>query len=201
MDKLHISFHKWEKKQFNEFKKSCQKILKIKDIQLYYPILALYIYYHNTKYSHKRIDINRRYFVNEIIDVDYLKYYNSNSLVKTKVYDSLRKTYETKELFCKSMPLLDPLHFIMNNYSNINKRNPFLPSNYNYNTFDKINDMNNCAYIDTFFGYLCSYLTQNSISPAFSIFYGSLNGISNKYHFDITEEYDELKNEKWFYKI
>ena len=26
------------------------------------------------------------------------------------------------------------------------------------------------------------------------------NGIAEKYHFDITEEYEELKNEKWFYK-
>ena len=87
MDKFHIGFHKWDKKTYNEFKNSCQNILKIKDIQLYYPILALYIYYHNTKNSHKRIDINRRYFVNEILDVDYLKYYNPNSLVKTKIYD------------------------------------------------------------------------------------------------------------------
>ena len=200
MDNFHIGFHKWDKKTYNEFKNSCQNILKIKDIQLYYPILALYIYYHNTKNSHKRIDINRRYFVNEIIDINYLKYYNSNSLVQAKIYDSQRKIYETKELFCKSMPILDPLHFIMNNYSNINKRNPFLPSNYNFNTFDKINDMNNSAYIDTFFGYLCSQLTQNDLSPTFSLFYGSINGISNKYHFDITEEYEDLKNEKWFYK-
>ena len=65
-----------DKKEFNELKNSCENILKIKDIQLYYPILALYIYYHN-KNIHKRIDINRRYFVNEILDVDYLKYYNS----------------------------------------------------------------------------------------------------------------------------
>ena len=49
------------------------------------------------------------------------------------------------------MPLLDPLHFIMNNYNNIYKRKiSFLPSNYNFNTFDKLNDMNNNAYIDTF---------------------------------------------------
>ena len=98
------------------------------------------------------------------------------------------------------MPLLDPLHFIMNNYNNKVKRNPLLPSNYNYNTFSKLNDMNNTAYIDTFFGYLCSYLTINDINPSFSIYYGSVNGIAEKYHFDITDEYEELKNEKWFYK-
>ena len=58
--------------------------------------------------------------------------------------------------------------------------------------------MNNNAYIDTFFGYLCSELTINDASPSFSKFYGTINGISNKFHFDITEEYDEIKNEKWF---
>ena len=41
---------------------------------------------------------------------------------------------------------------------------------------------------------------MNNINPSFSKYYGSVNGICNKYHYDITEEYDEFKNEKWFYK-
>ena len=39
--------------------------------------------------------------------------------------------------------------------------------------------------------YICSYITTNDINPSFSTFYGSVNGISEKYHFDIKEEYDE----------
>ena len=110
------------------------------------------MYFYNTKKSHKSLDFDRRYiFLKKILDIDYLKYYNSNSIIKGKIYDSKKKTYDINELFCKCMPLLDPLHFIMNNYNNKVKRNPLLPSNYNYNTLDKLNDMNNTAYIDTFF--------------------------------------------------
>ena len=36
-----------------------------------------------------------------------------------------------------------------------------------------------------FIGYLCSELTIKDISPSFSKFYGTINGISNKFHFDI----------------
>ena len=197
MDELTIKFYKWDK-DFKKFFHTCKKYLNIYNSQFYFPILSLYIYYHNTKNSHKKIDLDRRYILKEILNIDYLKYYNSNSIIKSTIFDNKLKIYNQEELFCKCMPLLDPLHFIMNNYNNIYKRNSLLPSNYNFNTFDKLNDMNNNAYIDTFFGYLCSELTINNISPSFSKFYGTVNGISNKFHYDITEEYDEIKNEKWF---
>ena len=199
MDNFHISFYKWDK-SYKKFYRSVNDILNINNPQVYFPILSLYLYYHNTKNSHKCIDLDRRFIIKEILEIDYLKYYNSNSIINASIFDQKTKTFFTKELFCKCMPILDPLHFIMNNYNNLVKRNPLLPSNYNFNTFDKINDMNNSAYIDTFFGYICSNITSNDINPSFSTFYGSVNGISEKYHFDITEEYDDLKNEKWFHR-
>ena len=167
MEELHIGFYKWN----NDYKilyNSVKTILNTTNPQIYFPILSLYLYYHNTKKSHKCIDLERRYYVKQILSVDYLKYYNSNSIINAKVFDEKTKTYFTQELFCKCMPILDPLHYIMNNYNSLVKRNPLLPSNYNFNTFEKINDMNNSAYIDTFFGYICSYITTNDINPSFS---------------------------------
>jgi len=105
-----------------------------------------------------------------------------------------------KEVFCKIIPILEPLYLIKNNYNNFIKRNPLLPSNYNANTFNKINDMNNTAYIDSFFSYICSELTLNDILPSFPIYYGSLNGIMEKYNYDISEDYLEFKEEAWFHK-
>ena len=60
----------------------------------------------------------------------------------------------------------------MNNYDL--KSNICLPSNYSYNTYHKINNINNNAYIDTFFSYICSKLTENNILPSFPIYYGPL---------------------------
>ena len=129
MDNFHISFYKWDK-SYKKFYDSLKNILKINNPQTYFPILSLYLYFHNTKNSHKCIDLERRFIVKEILEIDYLKYYNSNSLIKANIFDQKTKTYEIRELFCKCMPILDPLHFIMNNYSNLIPRNPLLPSNY-----------------------------------------------------------------------
>ena len=52
MNDLHINFFKWDK-DYKIFYESCKKILGIKEPQIYFPILSLYIYYHNTKKSHK----------------------------------------------------------------------------------------------------------------------------------------------------
>ena len=89
---------------------------------------------------------------------------------------------------------------MMNNYNNLIRRNPLLPSCYSYNTYSKLNDMDNTAYIDTFLSFLCSELTINDKIPSFPIYYGSVNGIKKEYNYDISDDYQQYKNEKWFYK-
>ena len=128
----------------------------------------LYFNIHNTKNSHKTIDLDRRFFIKEITSLIKEKYETSNTIMKCKVYDKMQNSVSEKDIFCKCIPLLDPLYFLMNNYNNLIHRNPLLPSNYSYNSFSKINDMNNTAYIDTFFSYI-----KNSCS---SMFLGYLVG-------------------------
>ena len=69
----------------------------------------------------------------------------------------------------------------MNNYNIFVYRNNLLPSCYNYNTYHKINNMNNSAYIDTFLSSICSEITLNNLNPSFPIFYGSFNGIKKEF--------------------
>ena len=57
------------------------------------------------------------------------------------MYDTQKKHSFKKELFCKCIPLLDPLYYIMNNYNNFIYRNPLLPSCNNHNTYHKINNI------------------------------------------------------------
>ena len=187
-------------KKKNKLAKSCNEILNIKEIQFYQPHFSLYFHIHNTINSHKLIDIKRRYYLEEILEVTNQKYHTSNTILKSKVFDSYKNINFIKEVFCKCMPLLDPMYFLASNYNNLVNRNHHLPSCYNYNTFEKINNMNNNAYIDTFLSFICSELTINNINPSFPIFYGSVNGIKKTYNFDITEDYDSLNNEKWFHK-
>ena len=48
--------------------------------------------------------------------------------------------------------------FLASNYNNLVHKIHYLQKNnyYNYNTFEKINNMNNNAYIDTFLLFICS---------------------------------------------
>ena len=197
---MNINYYKWNKKDYQLFKKSTYDNLKINNIQFYQPYYSLYFHIFNTKNSHKYIDIKRRYFIKEIIEITNKKYHTSNTFLKCKIYDSIKNIYTIEEIFCKCMPLLDPLNMIMNNYNNYVQRNPLLPSCYNNNTFEKINNMNNNAYIDTFLSFICSEITLNQINPSFPIYYGSLNGLKEEYNYDISEDYDSLKNEEWFHK-
>ncbi len=199
MDNIKIKPYKWNKKDNKVLFKSC-KLLDMKECQVYHPIYSLYFHVHNTKNSHKLMDINRKFYVKELISLVNEKYHTSNCHVKCKVLNNISNEIKDETLFCKCIPLLDPLSFMMNNYNNIVHRNHLLPSGYSYNTFHKINDMNNTAYIDTFFSLIVSELTINNISPSFPIFYGSINGIKGKFNYDITEDYSNLNREEWFYK-
>ena len=195
-----IKYQKCDKKNKNEFFKSCKEIFNLKEPQFYQPYFSLYFHLHNTKSSHKTIDLERNLNVIKIISSENEKYHTSNNIINCKVLNKKDNIISEEKLFCKCIPLLDPLFFMMNNYNNHIHRNPLLPSCYSYNTYNKLNDMDNTAYIDTFFSFICSELTTKDKNPSFPIFYGSVNGIKEEYNYDISEDYQQYKKENWFYK-
>ncbi len=197
---MNIQYCKWNKQDIQSLHNSCRNILNLKEPQLYYPIMSMFFYIHNTPNSHKFIDFKRNHYLREIIDFQNIKEYNSNILVKAKVDNKLDVNKKEIILFGKSIPLLDPIHYLLNNYNVSNPRNFLLPSNYNFNTFTKINDMNNMAYIDVFFSFLVSKLTESDKNPSFPIYYGSVNGLGSYKH-DISDDIDEFKNHSGFLKM
>lgn len=197
---IKIKYHKWGKKMKKIFFNSCKNILDIKDIQFYQPYFSLYFYIHNTKSSHKSIDINRNLFIHEIKGIINEKYYTSNVIIDCLIYDKYKNYIYNDELFCKCIPLLDPIYLMQNNYNNIVKRNDLLPSSFNYNTYQKINSMDNSAYIDSFFSFISSEITTKNILPSFPLYYGSITCIKDTFNYDISDDHDTLQNEKWFKK-
>ena len=99
------------------FKKSCSKVLHLQEAQIYQPYFSLYFSIHNTKNSHKMIDLKRRFYLKEIIEITDEKYHTSNMFLKGDIYDSHKSISLQKEIFCKCITLLDPLNYIMNNYN------------------------------------------------------------------------------------
>ena len=200
MKDIHIKYLKWNKKEKQEFYQSCKTYFELTKCQFYQPFYSLFFNIHNTKHSHTIFDLQRRYVVSNVINIDKDYFHNSNTIIQASVRDNQQHTHFETKLFCKCIPLLDPLSFLMNNYNVNIKRNPLLPSAYNYNTFDKINDIDNMAYIDTFFSFIASELTLKDKLPCFPIYYGSVNGIKKEYKYDITEDYSHFQKKSWFHK-
>jgi hypothetical protein len=197
MDNFLIKYHKWNKDDSKHLHNSCKEVLSLKFSQFYNPIYSLYFYYHNTKKSKHKLDLKRKYYLKRIISSDTNKYYNSNKIINCFVFNSHTQSLQEIKAFAKCIPILDPQHFIMNNYT---KNYTMLPSNYSYNTHQKLNAFDNSAYIDAFFSYIVGEIDTMKLSPTFPAYYGSLNGISDSYKYDITDEFYDFYNETWFKK-
>jgi hypothetical protein len=197
--KNHIRYHKWQEKDYKELFNSVREQLEMKSLQFYMPFYSLYFNIHNSKKSLYKIDLERNYYLKNIKGITKSRYYNSNMFLVSDIYDSSKNIIQEKEIFCKTIPIVDTIHCVNDNYNFVTKKNYHLPSAYNYNTFKKINDMNNTAYIDVFCSYLFGNLTYNKINPSFALYYGSMNGIGD-YKYDISEEYHDIKNDKCFNK-
>jgi hypothetical protein len=99
-------------------------------------------------------------------------------------------------MFIKFSPLIDVIQYILNEYNTVH--NITLPNFYQHRLTEKINNFQNTAYIDAFFSFLGSKMTESGRAPTFPLFYGSFSGISEKFKFDITEDYHEIKFNNYF---
>ena len=83
----YLKFHKWNEKDKNTLSKSSRENLGMKEIQFYQPYFSLYFHIHNTKNSHKKIDLERRYIIKKILNTSNEKYHTSNLFVNCQVLD------------------------------------------------------------------------------------------------------------------
>jgi hypothetical protein len=109
------------------------------------------------------------------------------------------KTYKQK-IFCKRSPLLEPLKIILNEQSKITPDTNItnISEDLLNNTANKINSIHNSSHVEAFGLYCLSKLTENNLCPTFPYYFGCLNGISNIYYHNITEEMPDLYKKKWF---
>jgi len=192
-----IQYHKWAESEYKLLNKSIRNLLNMTSLQFYMPFYSLYFYVHNKRQAPNKIDLKRNYYLKEITEITKSRYYNSNMFLLGNIYDECKNITTETELFCKSIPIVDPIHCINNNYNFVNNSNHHLPSNYNHNTFHKINDINNTAYIDVLCSYLFGELAYRKVNPSFPLFYGSVNGIGD-YNYDLTEDYNDIRDDKSF---
>ena len=126
------------------------------------------------------------------------KYNGPNA--KSVIEESGNPALKTQqECFRKVVHLLDPIAVLQDGYTA--PKTPGLPwhPRSTYAAINKVQSPHNQAYIDAFGSYLSSRLREENISPHFALHYGSLVAMSDKYLYNITDDFDTYRQEKWFW--
>ena len=175
----------------DDFLETLEKQLGFKNIQTYFPVMENYFNIYNFPDCHLNYTLNSRYQIKNI--------YINNDEFTGLIFDTKNKNNDMKDIFLKENPILEPLNYMMNRYRSVNN-NILLPYSFKYSqkSFNKVNLKNNSCYIDTFFVYIASKLTENNHLPSFPYYYGSFCSISEVFNYDISEEYKTIRNSDWF---
>jgi hypothetical protein len=107
---------------------------------------------------------------------------------------------QKKQIFFKYSPLLDPIKYIIGKYdiSNVDLLN--LPDFESVNSHPKVRDMNNTAYVDSFFTYLTSKLLHQHKFVHGLDFYGSFLGIKHDFAINVVDDIDYISESSFFHK-
>jgi hypothetical protein len=116
-----------------------------------------------------------------------------------KDINSTEKTKKT--VFFKYSPLLDPLKYIIGKYDVADANLLNLPSFSMQSTFhEKLKDVNNSAYVDSFFSYLTSTLLHAHGFLHGIDFYGSFLSIKENYPVNIYDDIEYVNEFDFFHK-
>ena len=164
-------------------------------LQRYHPALDLFNIPESI-FSHKNVELPSKYYINEWIN---------QTENETKIWNTTRTTEgselsENTKTFVKTVHLLNPIDLIKEKY--VIPEHPLLPQSENTwkKTLLKLHSHNNQAYVDTVANYVLSRFRELDLTPHCVLYYGAATGISKKYQFNISQEYDTYRQCKWFWK-
>lgn len=182
-------------KSLTNVREKLNEYLGVTKLQSYFPILNNYFDFYNG--SKCDFTLKSRFRVTDIIEK--LNHKIDDSYIKNFLVCSVKDVSSGNDkeinIFVKTLPLLNVTHFLTNEYR---LNSTCLPNHFYHNTINKINNLNNSAYIDVFFSYLGSRLSERGKCPTFPIFYGTYSGIMADFKIDISEDYDDLKEDEDF---
>jgi hypothetical protein len=94
---------------------------------------------------------------------------------------------EELRVYMKTTHLLNPIQWMKGYYGKANRLNR------------KIADPWNQAYIDAVSCYLVGSLYSRGLSPHFNRFYGAFTATAAKYSYNLTDDFDSYRQNKWFW--
>jgi hypothetical protein len=176
-----------------------KKQLDLKTINFYNPIYINYEVDDSDPYLTLKSKYRLHYILNSSNNIDtndsnpYIK-----TFIKAETFNLHTKKMTQRDLFVKFPPLIDPLFELIN----IKKKDsePLLPNIHIYERVNKINNFQNSAYIDFYFTYLGSKLTETGKCPSFPIYFGSFSCIKKNFLYDLSEDYSQVKYNRNYQK-
>lgn len=132
---------------------------------------------------------------------NYITHYmNSvdNHIIKGKVMNSKTEKASVREIFIKYGPLLDPLKYVAGKYEL--GHTEILPHYGEKCPVEKMDDVNNSAYVDAFMTYLTSNILHHHNFYHGLDFYGSFIGIKKNFEYDMIDDIEMVYNNTFFHK-
>ena len=187
---------KVSKEKTDSLQDTLKENLGLENFQLYFPALSLWFNYYNND-SFQKFTLNSKYLLESLSDnlEDEFKDTYIKHMFKGVVFNQNTLEKCEREVFVKMNPILDVISYIKNDY---NLEISETPNIFNFTTNNKINSYHNSAYIDNFFTYIGSKYNELNLCPTFPEYYGGFIGVTDKYEYDLSEEYEMIKDLNWF---
>ena len=181
---------------FDCFKK--KELLNVADVQNYVPIYSTFFSLKQNNYN----SIN----LNNCLSLHSIQTKLDENTFLGKIMEGTTGKLSERNIFFKFSPLLDPIKYMVGKYDTLNIFNlPILngsDNNNNNNTTvtKKTNDVNNSAYVDSFFSFLSSKLLHTHKFINGIDFYGSYLAVKNDMNVNVYDDMDLLIDSDFFYK-
>uniref|UniRef100_A0A6C0IHS8 Protein kinase domain-containing protein n=1 Tax=viral metagenome TaxID=1070528 RepID=A0A6C0IHS8_9ZZZZ len=167
--------------------------LGLRDLQNYVPLYNTF--FALTDVNWNSINLNNAIYLHDI------KNKESENIANGILKDINEGNKTKKPVFFKYSPLLDPLKYLVGKYDITNPTLLNLPSFINPDLcHEKIRDVNNAAYVDSFFSYLTSKLLHDHKFIHGIDFYGSFLSIKEQYPVNIYDDIEYINDFDFFHK-
>jgi len=163
----------------------------ISKIQNYIPLYNKFFTLNQSNYNNINLD--------NCLSLHTISEKESDNKFEGTVVDKNNKK-QKKQLFFKYSPLLDPIKYIIGKYDISNVELLNLPNFESENSHPKVRDMNNSAYVDSFFTYLTSKLLHEHNFVHGLDFYGSFLGIKHDFSINVADDMDYISESSFFHK-
>ena len=176
--------------------KNMEHVRGFHGLQTYFPTLGKL--FRITKHQSKQIWLDSKY---RIVGVDISGTFGQCDLhlVENKDASGAESPGFQRSAFLKVTHLLDPIRWMKGEYSI--PQNAGLPwhSKTWSSAWTKLQDQSNQAYVETIAAYALGKIRDAGVSPHFNEFYGAFCANADKYHYNLTEEFQSFRQTRWFW--